>query len=102
MNGVDACSEGDGRVEISGRVYDDYVKVTFSDNGKGMEEEELVQCMDIFYTTKEVGEGSGLGLSVAHKIIENHGGKLDLESRVGEGTSVHIILPILPESRMDS
>jgi signal transduction histidine kinase len=102
MNGVDACSEGDGRVEISGRVYDDYVKVTFSDNGKGMEEEELVRCMDIFYTTKEVGEGSGLGLSVAHKIIENHGGKLDLESRVGEGTSVHIILPILPESRMDS
>jgi signal transduction histidine kinase len=58
--------------------------------------------MDIFYTTKDVGEGSGLGLSVAHKIIENHGGKLDLESRVGEGTSVHIILPILPESKMES
>ncbi|MDP6958238.1 MAG: ATP-binding protein, partial [Planctomycetota bacterium] len=102
MNGVDACSEGDGRVEILGRAYDDYVKVTFSDNGKGMGEEELVRCMDIFYTTKDVGEGSGLGLSVAHKIIENHGGKLDLESRVGEGTSVHIILPILPESKMES
>ncbi len=102
MNAVDACSEKDGRVEISGRVCDDYVKVTFSDNGKGMDEAELSRCMDIFYTTKEVGEGSGLGLSVAHKIIENHGGRLDLDSGLEKGTSVHVLLPFLSESIMGS
>ncbi len=98
MNAVDACTEGEGRVEIQVITYDDFVKVTVRDNGTGMSETGLARCMDLFYTTKEVGEGSGLGLSVAHSIVENHGGKLDIESEEGVGTSVHLILPILKES----
>ena len=101
MNAVDACSEGKGRVEIMDQVYDDFARVTFRDNGKGMSESELSRCMDLFYTTKDVGEGSGLGLSVAHNIVENHGGKLDIESQEGIGSSVHLILPILSESKME-
>ncbi len=101
MNAVDACREGEGRVEIAAYVYDDFVKATVTDNGTGMNESELSRCRDLFYTTKEVGEGSGLGLSVAHNILENHGGKMDIESREGVGTSVHLILPILKDFQQE-
>ncbi len=69
------------------------VEITFIDNGIGMSEEAKEKAFQPFFTTKEVGEGSGLGLSISYGIIEDHKGKIRLESKDGEGTKVSVILP---------
>lgn len=71
------------------------VMVSISDNGKGMSDEVKSRIFEPFYTTKEVGKGTGLGLSIAFKIIETHGGKIDVESQEGKGTAFHVSLPIV-------
>ncbi len=93
MNAVDACVMGEGVVTVAPRAAVDAVSVTVADNGCGMEAEELARCQDPFFTTKDVGEGTGLGLSVARNIVANHGGKLDIESRRGSGTVVTLTFP---------
>ncbi|MGM0380868.1 MAG: response regulator [bacterium] len=69
------------------------VKVTFEDNGIGMAKEVQDRAFDPFYTTKEMGESSGLGLSISYGIIEEHGGEFEINSEEGEGTEVSVILP---------
>jgi signal transduction histidine kinase len=97
MNAVDACVMGEGMITVFARAEADRVRVSIADNGCGMEEAELARCMDPFFTTKDVGEGTGLGLSVAHNIITNHGGKIDIESARGRGTTVTVSLPLARE-----
>lgn len=55
--------------------------------------------MDPFFSTKPVGEGSGLGLPITNRIVEEHGGELHLESEVGKGTKVQIFIPYNPDGR---
>ncbi len=65
------------------------------DNGPGMDEESRKRVFEPFYTTKPVGEGTGLGLSVSYFIItENHGGEMAVESQIGSGTKFIIRLPM--------
>jgi two-component system NtrC family sensor kinase len=64
-----------------------------SDNGKGVPPQDLVKIFDPFFTTKDVGKGSGLGLSVSHGIIEQHQGRIEVKSEVGEGTTFTVFLP---------
>jgi CheY-like chemotaxis protein len=71
----------------------DYVAVTVADTGSGMAPEVRAKCFEPFFTTKDVGKGSGLGLSQVLGFAKQSGGGLRLDSRVGEGTSVHIFLP---------
>jgi signal transduction histidine kinase len=59
-----------------------------------MEPEELSRCMDLFFTTKDVGEGTGLGLAVANNIVANHGGRLEIASERGRGTTVTLSFPL--------
>ena len=94
MNAADACVMGEGMVTIYGRVGGDGVSVSVADNGCGMEPEELARCTDLFFTTKDVGEGTGLGLAVAHNIVANHGGRLDIASERGRGTTVTLSFPL--------
>jgi len=94
MNAVDACVMGEGRVTVSPHARPGMAGVSVADNGCGMEEEELARCMDPFFTTKDVGEGTGLGLSVAHNIVTNHGGKLEIHTERGRGTTVTLTLPL--------
>ncbi|MBM3300723.1 MAG: hypothetical protein FJY85_12310 [Deltaproteobacteria bacterium] len=68
--------------------------VKFRDSGNGIPEEDLERVFDPFFTTKELGKRSGLGLTVAHGIVTNHGGKLHIESKVDEGTTVTVELPL--------
>ncbi|HXG60316.1 MAG TPA: ATP-binding protein [Planctomycetota bacterium] len=99
MNAVDACVLGEGRVEVSSAADGGAVRVVISDNGCGMTEEERARCMDPFFTTKDVGEGTGLGLAVARHIVDHHGGRIEIESAPGRGTAVTVVLPALRERR---
>jgi signal transduction histidine kinase len=71
--------------------------ITVRDTGKGMSEEVKKHILEPFFTTKEVGKGTGLGLFISHGIIEKHKGKLDFESEEGKGTTFTIRLPVDPE-----
>jgi signal transduction histidine kinase len=99
MNAVDACVLGEGRVDVSSAAEGASVRVVVADNGCGMDEEERARCMDPFFTTKDVGEGTGLGLAVARHIVDNHGGRIEIESAPGRGTAVTVLLPALRERR---
>ena len=70
------------------------VFVEFTDTGEGIPEENLNRIFDPFFTTKEVGKGTGLGLATSYGIVEDHGGKISVKSKVGEGTTFTIELPI--------
>ena len=70
------------------------VEVSISDNGVGLNEEQKEKIFEPFFTTKEVGKATGLGLSISHGIVESHKGKIELESKEYEGTTVRVILPI--------
>jgi signal transduction histidine kinase len=68
--------------------------IRFSDNGKGIPKEHLNRIFEPFFTTKPVGQGTGLGLSICYQIIEKHSGMIQVESRVGVGTTFTIKIPI--------
>ncbi|MEB1807481.1 MAG: PAS domain-containing protein [Bacillaceae bacterium] len=91
-NAIEAISNG-GQIHLSTEVeYNDTLKITISDTGDGIPKDRLKKIGQPFYTTKE--KGTGLGLMVSLKIIENHGGKMYFESEIGKGTTVTIRLPI--------
>jgi signal transduction histidine kinase len=76
----------------------DYLKLSISDNGHGIEPDRLDRIFDPFYTTKEIGKGSGLGLSIVHSIVKNHNGYIFVDSELGKGTTFIIYLPLISES----
>jgi PAS domain S-box-containing protein len=71
----------------------DYVLISVADSGEGMTEEVLSKAVEPFFTTKEIGKGSGLGLSMVHGVATQSGGGLRIDSRVGRGTTVNVYLP---------
>ncbi|HMK76922.1 MAG TPA: ATP-binding protein [Thermodesulfobacteriota bacterium] len=90
-NGMQAMGKG-GTLRIEAKSLKDGVEVMISDSGSGIPPEQMEKIFNYYYTTKE--KGVGLGLPIAHRIIEAHGGKLRIESRVGSGTKVTVTLPI--------
>jgi len=69
------------------------VEITVSDDGPGIAADVIPRIFDPFFTTKDVGEGSGLGLSIVHGIVDRHGGRIEVESQLGQGTTFRITLP---------
>ncbi len=88
-------ANGKGKLTIETRQVGNIIRVTITDNGPGISEENLDQLFDPFFTTKEVGEGTGLGLSICFGIIEQHSGKIRADSKPGEGTTFTVELPII-------
>lgn len=90
--------DGKGWIEVEIEVVDSgqKVRVVITDSGKGVKEENRLKLIDPFFTTKEVGQGTGLGLWVSHSIIAKHGGTLTCTSPPGQGASFSIVLPINP------
>jgi len=94
INAIHAMPQG-GTIEIGASPGDkDRVRVTISDTGIGIPASDMAHIFDPFYTTKEVGKGTGLGLSLVYGIIHAHGGSVEVNSRVDEGTCFTISLPI--------
>jgi signal transduction histidine kinase len=96
INAAQAVEGGDSRVMLSARLGNtphSYLIIEVSDNGCGMEEEILEKVFDPFFTTKEHMNGNGLGLFVSKNLIEDLGGKIEGESRVGVGSTFRVTLP---------
>jgi len=83
-----------GKIKISSQLIDSYIVISMSDNGVGMDETTKEKIFEPFFTTKDVGKGTGLGLSIAFSIIEIHHGKIEVISKIGEGTTFKIKLPL--------
>jgi two-component system NtrC family sensor kinase len=95
LNAVVAMPAG-GRLVFRHVMDGPFLTLIVSDTGEGIPEENLEKIFDPFFTTKRNGEGTGLGLAVCRKIIEQHGGKISVSSRPGEGTEFLISLPFAP------
>lgn len=109
MNAIDATPPG-GKIQITTRPIrierrrairngaspngNPMVEILFKDTGIGIDPSHIDRVFDPFFTTKPVGKGTGLGLAVAHGIIQDHGGDIEIESTVGKGTTFHIRLPV--------
>ena len=91
-NAIDAMPMG-GRLTLRTRALHPNVLIEVSDTGIGIPPENLAKIFDPFFTTKEVGRGTGLGLAVCYGILTEHGGKLEVHSKVGVGTTFTITLP---------
>jgi two-component system NtrC family sensor kinase len=86
--------EGYGRITISTGCDAESVWVEISDNGKGIAPENLVRVFEPFFTTKPLGQGTGLGLSLAHSIVQRHRGRIEVRAQDGEGCCFRVTLPI--------
>ncbi len=83
-----------GEIIIETEATDTHIVIRISDTGVGIPEKHMSHIFNPFYTTKPVGTGTGLGLSISYGIIQKHHGTIDVESKVGEGTTFSIKLPI--------
>lgn len=90
---------GQGTVRVITRRENDIAVVSISDTGGGIAPEDLKKIFDPFFTTKPVGEGTGLGLSITYGIVERHYGTINVESRLGQGTTFTVAIPIDATSR---
>jgi two-component system NtrC family sensor kinase len=87
--------EGEGRISVKTRLLAaDRVELTFSDSGKGIKPENLERVLEPGFTTKPRGVGTGLGLAIVKSTIDDHGGKIELTSQPGQGTTFRIALPV--------
>ena len=87
---------GKGKIHVSTRMHPagNLAIVAVTDNGNGIEEKDIPQIFNPFYTTKKSGKGTGLGLSVSLGIAQAHGGLIDLNTKAGEGSTFSLMLPI--------
>jgi len=105
MNGIQAMSDG-GHLEIGLQMKcarhpalnndreQNYAAIIIKDEGIGISENNINHLFEPFFTTKNVGEGTGLGLSIAYGIVQEHGGWIDVKSKVGEGSCFTIYIPL--------
>ena len=94
-NAIDVCEPG-GRVTVRSQLRAGppaVLVVEVEDTGQGISEEHLPRVLDPFFTTKPIGEGSGLGLAITRRVMDEHGGDIEIRSQVGQGTCVRLLFP---------
>jgi signal transduction histidine kinase/predicted GNAT family N-acyltransferase len=96
INAVQATSRG-GTITLSCRCTDGTVVIAVQDTGHGIEAKNLDKIFTPFFTTKDPGQGTGLGLSITYRIVNEMGGRIRVESRVGEGTTFTVTIPVTAE-----
>ncbi len=92
-NAVDAMPDG-GRLSVTTSAEHGWVCLRVEDTGMGIPDGDLHRVFDPFFTTKQVGEGTGLGLSVSYGIIQKMGGRIEVQSNQGRGTTFTVMLPV--------
>lgn len=95
VNAFQSIDHDNGQVNLAVSVPSEDVMVEVRDNGTGIDNNELQQIFDPFYTTKPAGEGTGLGLSVSKAIMEKHGGSIQVESTPGRGSCFLLTFPLI-------
>jgi len=95
-NAVQAMEGGVGTISLATRKEGNGIAVDVADSGKGIAPDVLPKIFDPFFSTKEIGKGTGLGLSISFKIVEQHGGRISVESQPGKGTRFTVWLPAKP------
>lgn len=98
LNNAAQAIDGNGIIRVATKSDGDFVQISIRDNGCGMDEQTRAHIFEPFFTTKAVGSGTGLGLSIVFRIIEDHGGSIDVESVPGKGTVFRIKLPLQPRT----
>lgn len=98
-NAIDAIGK-DGSIVVRTEPWEGGARVYFKDTGPGMDDETMRRIFDPFFTTKAVGEGTGLGLAICFTILEKLGGRIEVSSVVGQGTTFCISLPAEPPSQL--
>ena len=93
LNAIQAMPEG-GKLTIATQERPGRIVIKFMDTGMGMDEEQVQKIFDPFYTTKEVGEGTGLGLSVTYSLVQSMNGTVSVQSSKNEGTCFRVELPV--------
>jgi signal transduction histidine kinase len=93
INAIEATAAG-GTITVASAYQADAdgIEITISDTGEGIGEKDIDKIFDPFYTTKD--SGNGLGLAITHGIIDQHSGTIDVDSKVGRGTTFTITLPL--------
>jgi chemotaxis protein histidine kinase CheA len=97
LNAIQAMEQG-GQLTINVDQDEQQAIIDIIDTGSGIPQEHLDKIFDPFFSTKPVGKGTGLGLSIVHGLIEEHQGEVTVDSKIGEGTTFHIRLPLAPSS----
>jgi two-component system NtrC family sensor kinase len=100
-NAAQALPDERGTITLNSRIEGGGVAVDVVDNGQGIPPEVLPKIFDPFFTTKEIGKGTGLGLSISYKIIQQHGGKIKVDSKPGLGTKFTVWLPLKPPAEAE-
>lgn len=93
LNGFHAMGDQDGTLTIATSFDETYIHIRVEDTGCGIPEEIRPRIFEPFFTTKETGKGTGLGLAIVAQVVEDHRGKITVESREGEGTAFTVSLP---------
>ena len=101
MHAIESTHREDGRITITTEARNGEIVVEVADNGCGIPDEVLPQVFDPFFTTKDVGDGTGLGLSITHSMVQDHGGRLEVESDLGAGTRFRVFLPVIRNRTAD-
>ena len=97
INAMDAYQQqgtAEQAIRVTTLLEEGYIHVTVADRGKGMDGETRYRAMDTFFSTKPSGKGTGLGLPLCDTVMASHGGRLELESEPGEGTTIHLFFPL--------
>lgn len=92
-NASQAIGDGAGEIRVRGENLPHQVTLSISDTGSGISPDILDRIFEPFFTTKTAGEGTGLGLSICYRIMENHGGSIEVESEVGRGSTFRLVFP---------